>query len=239
MKDYRLHIRVKNNYLLTAMERAGFWTAAELCRAFPELKQQVVGKALNLQLSLYNTRGATRPVWVKLSNALRCLPEDLLPPQHAESPLLTNAGNTEVSFDEIETFLPSGVGPALLPDDVIEQNELHAAIEGVLDTLTPREKKIVELRFGLNGEEESTYQVIADEFGLSNARTQQIEQKAIRKLKHPSRTRAIIGFVDPDPPKTGVFVADDPDYVQERLKREEEWRRQQRERRAARISDGR
>ena len=62
----------------------------------------------------------------------------------------------------------------------------------VLKTLTPREEKILLLRFGLIDGKERTFKSIGDEFSLSGERIRQIQAKALRKLKHPSCMRRLI-----------------------------------------------
>ena len=66
-------------------------------------------------------------------------------------------------------------------------------IMDVLDTLTPREEKVLRLRHGLDGDEEKTLEEIGQMFKLTRERIRQIESKAIRKLRHPSRQKKLRG----------------------------------------------
>ena len=59
------------------------------------------------------------------------------------------------------------------------------------DCLSPRQKQVIEMRFGFNGNEKHTLQKVGDLFGVTRERIRQIENKAIRKLKHPSRLRKL------------------------------------------------
>ena len=61
---------------------------------------------------------------------------------------------------------------------------------------TERERRVVELRYGLDGGEARTLEAVADEFGLSRERIRQIEAKALRKLRHPSRSKRLRSFVE-------------------------------------------
>jgi RNA polymerase primary sigma factor len=75
--------------------------------------------------------------------------------------------------------------------------ELDApAIKQILDLfpdcLDPRAKQIIEMRFGLNGNPKKTLQQIGDMFGICRERVRQIERKALRKIKHPSRLKNTI-----------------------------------------------
>lgn len=96
---------------------------------------------------------------------------------------------------------------ATLGDFVIDENApdmdeaatrivLRAQVDGVLGTLTPRERRVVELRFGLDGDKLYTLSEIGAELGVTRERIRQIETKALRKLRHPSRSKLLREFAD-------------------------------------------
>jgi RNA polymerase primary sigma factor len=66
----------------------------------------------------------------------------------------------------------------------------------ILDTLSPRERKILELRFGLADGRERTLEQVGKEFNLTRERIRQIEAKAIAKLRHPARRGDLEGLMD-------------------------------------------
>jgi RNA polymerase primary sigma factor len=66
----------------------------------------------------------------------------------------------------------------------------------VLNSLTPREERIIKMRFGLEDGTERTLEEVGQAFGVTRERIRQIEAKAIRKLRHPSRTRQLRAFFD-------------------------------------------
>ena len=80
---------------------------------------------------------------------------------------------------------------------VVEQKEQGEAIEKVLKTLSYRERKIIELRYGL-GEDGHTYTLdeVGHVFKVTRARIRQIENKALRKLQQPYRSQELVGFLD-------------------------------------------
>ena len=80
---------------------------------------------------------------------------------------------------------------ALDDDDSLDRIALPAAVTEVLKTLTEREARVIEMRFGLNGEHVSTLGEVGLEFGVTKARIAQIEQKAFRKMRHPVRVRLL------------------------------------------------
>jgi RNA polymerase primary sigma factor len=65
-----------------------------------------------------------------------------------------------------------------------------------LNTLSPRERRVVELRFGLEGDKLYTLSEIGQELGVTRERIRQIETKALRKLRHPSRAKQLRDFAD-------------------------------------------
>lgn len=77
------------------------------------------------------------------------------------------------------------------PQQNSEELYIKETIDKILDTLTPREKNIIILRFGLNGEKAMSLQEVGNIYNLTKERIRQIEKKALRKLKHPSRARKL------------------------------------------------
>ena len=66
----------------------------------------------------------------------------------------------------------------------------------MLASLTPREERIVRMRFGLGMNSDHTLEEVGQQFSVTRERIRQIEAKAIRKLKHPSRSRVLRAFLD-------------------------------------------
>jgi RNA polymerase primary sigma factor len=80
--------------------------------------------------------------------------------------------------------------------DAVWQSEMRMHISDALATLHPREERIVRLRFGLDGLEERTLDAIGQLFGVTRERIRQIEAKALRKLRHPSRGKRLRGHLE-------------------------------------------
>ena len=81
-------------------------------------------------------------------------------------------------------------------EDAVAQQVLRERLEEVLQTLTTREQKVLRLRFGLDDGRERTLEQVGQEFGVTRERIRQIEAKALRKLRHPSRSRKFKDFLD-------------------------------------------
>jgi RNA polymerase primary sigma factor len=85
---------------------------------------------------------------------------------------------------------------AIQPIDATIQSNLRETTTRVLASLTPREERIVRMRFGLGMSSDHTLQEVGQQFSVTRERIRQIEAKAIRKLKHPSRSRVLRSFLD-------------------------------------------
>ena len=91
-------------------------------------------------------------------------------------------------------FIPDDDTPA--PADAAASTILREVIERELHTLTPREEHVIKLRFGLYDGRTRTLEEVGKEFDITRERIRQIEAKALRKLRHPSRARHLKGFLD-------------------------------------------
>jgi RNA polymerase primary sigma factor len=85
---------------------------------------------------------------------------------------------------------------AIQPIDAMIQSNLREITTHVLASLTPREERIVRMRFGLGMNSDHTLEEVGQQFSVTRERIRQIEAKAIRKLKHPSRSRVLRSFLD-------------------------------------------
>ena len=91
-------------------------------------------------------------------------------------------------------FIPDDDAPS--PADAASHTLLREQLSGVLSTLTPREEKVLRLRFGLEDGRSRTLEEVGKEFNVTRERIRQIEAKALRKLRHPSRSKKLKDFLD-------------------------------------------
>jgi len=100
--------------------------------------------------------------------------------------------------DEEESHLGDLIADnnAVQPIDATIQSNLRETTTRVLASLTPREERIVRMRFGLGMNSDHTLEEVGQRFSVTRERIRQIEAKAIRKLKHPSRSRVLRSFLD-------------------------------------------
>ena len=83
-----------------------------------------------------------------------------------------------------------------VPAEAAAATLLKEQLDEVLDTLTEREQKVLRLRFGMNDGRARTLEEVGKEFDVTRERIRQIEAKALRKLRHPSRSRKLRDYLD-------------------------------------------
>jgi RNA polymerase primary sigma factor len=84
----------------------------------------------------------------------------------------------------------------ILPIDAAIQSNLRETTTRTLASLTPREERIIRMRFGIGMNKDHTLEEVGQQFSVTRERIRQIEAKALRKLKHPSRSRILRSFLD-------------------------------------------
>jgi len=82
------------------------------------------------------------------------------------------------------------------PSDTVASNDLKERVREVLKTLTPREEKVLKMRFGIDVASEHTLEEVGKDFSVTRERIRQIEVKALRKLRHPSRSKKLLTFFE-------------------------------------------
>jgi RNA polymerase primary sigma factor len=153
-----------------------FLTPEESTAIKEALKNKVpVDPALN-----HKWRGAVS----KIRDILRIA----MDPMSLETPVGNNDDSTELG-----DFLPDE--SVLEPGDAASKELLREQIRDVLGFLTDREREVLEMRFGLNDGKDHTLEEVGKSFGVTRERIRQIEAKALRKLRHPSRSKSLRDYL--------------------------------------------
>lgn len=201
---YRVEVKVKNNRVWTALMKA-VNTFVSVHDAAQKLgvPYQALLEAISMKRDFRSsTRGmnvpyAERPIsrlGVRIATALRMPPEYLFDAELYRSGLNTTQifeVGERTWYDMISPFIAKAINVS----EEFEKKEEIANIYAAIDMLTPREQEIVRLRFGLDDGVESTLDVLAAKYGVSRERIRQIEAKALRKLRHPSRIGKLREYV--------------------------------------------
>ena len=112
----------------------------------------------------------------------------------AQEPVSLETPIGEEEDSHLGDFIPDDDAPA--PADAASHTLLKETLGSVLDSLTPREEKVLRLRFGLEDGRSRTLAEVGKEFNVTRERIRQIEAKALRKLRHPSRSKKLKDFLD-------------------------------------------
>ena len=172
------------------------WTRAQLAQE-AKVSQQAVGDYERLKK------------WPTVQNAERIsltlrIPEDSLFPEQLGFLVKTSGGARRVST-EVEVLALDFIPAGLLEWDgnlsEAESFDRHERIEQVISTLTAREADVVRRRYGLAGAESQTLEQVASAFHVTKERIRQIETRALRKLRHPTRTHVLRDY-PPEHPLT-------------------------------------
>ena len=169
------------NWRLRKARQARGWSRAELARQAGIASSGAVGDAEKLRHVSANVRE-------KLAITLE-IPEDELFPGVIDDLPRGVPGMLEVPFTEedVERWQESRTLPELSGDlgDRVDHSELRAAVEQALDTLTPRESRVLRLRYGIGRDAPLDLMEVGRQFGMSRERARQIESEALRKLRRP------------------------------------------------------
>ena len=112
----------------------------------------------------------------------------------AQEPVSLETPIGEEEDSHLGDFIPDEDAP--VPAEAASHTLLKEQLSSVLSTLTPREEKVLRLRFGLEDGRPRTLEEVGHEFEVTRERIRQIEAKALRKLRHPSRSKKLKDFLD-------------------------------------------
>lgn len=155
---------------------------------------ETINKLIRISRKLMQTLGR-EPTPEEIAEKLEVTPDkvrEILKISQKTTSLETPIGDDEDSYlgDFIEDTKQA------TPYELTSQRLLRENIEEVLAALSERESKVLEMRFGLRGAKPMTLEEVGREFGVTRERIRQIEAKALRKLKHPSRRRMLQDYLD-------------------------------------------
>ncbi len=155
---------------------------------------ETINKLIRISRKLMQTLGR-EPTPEEIAEVMEITPEkvrEILKISQKTTSLETPIGDDEDSYlgDFIEDTKQA------TPYELTTQRLLRENIEEVLSGLSDRESKVLEMRFGLRGAKPMTLEEVGREFGVTRERIRQIEAKALRKLKHPSKRRMLQDYLD-------------------------------------------
>jgi len=186
MNDYRVKITIRNEKLLTAMEGMGYKSVAEFSRN-QGLNGARVNEIINGKITPLDREGNPKELTKEILEILNLTIEKAF----TEKQLKGFKKHTfEVKIEE-EKLLQI-INPAENQEIKVIEQEVKSKLYEILSTLTPREEKILRMRFGIGMNTDHTLEEVGRKFFVTRDRIRQIEDKALRKLKHPTVVRKLI-----------------------------------------------
>lgn len=189
-KDYRIEIKVKNNRLLTKMEAAGYLSVAKFAEALG-MNRHTIDRIVQMKSAALDEEGYYRPQALQIAEFLNCTPQDIYPPAQMRGTMKENKAQITANANEVDSLTSSLRTLAFSPERKMILNEANQALKAAMMTLTPKEQRILDLRYGLTYGEEKTLDEVGAMFGVSRERIRQQEMKALRKMRHPGRSKEL------------------------------------------------
>ncbi len=155
---------------------------------------ETINKLIRVERQLLQELGRT-PQAEEIAEIMEMTPEKVREIMKiAQEPVSLETPIGEEEDSHLGDFIPDD--DALAPAEAAAFTMLKEQLISVLDTLTPREEKVLRLRFGLDDGRSRTLEEVGKEFNVTRERIRQIEAKALRKLRHPSRSKKLKDYLD-------------------------------------------
>jgi RNA polymerase primary sigma factor len=155
---------------------------------------ETINKLIRISRQLLQELGR-EPTAEEIAAEMEMTPEKVREIQKiAQEPVSLETPIGEEDDSHLGDFIPDDEAPA--PADAAAYELLKEQLEDVLDTLTEREENVLRLRFGLDDGRTRTLEEVGKVFGVTRERIRQIEAKALRKLRHPSRSKRLKDFLE-------------------------------------------
>lgn len=217
MKEYRVKVTVRNNLLLTAIEEAGYKSQTDFAKAC-DLNKNVVNALVAMRMAPIGDRGDFIEPAKQIMEVLGACPTDLWTEEQLNLSLKRNTSERYYGKQELNLAMVKADDSLLVDFNVgknIDEKETHDRVEYYLDSLTPREAKVLRLRFGIDTDKEYKLEEIADMFNVTRERIRQIEAKALRKMRHPSRSDELAGLLC----ETSIQTSEERKRIREEIDR--------------------
>ena len=191
MSDYRVKISVTNARIRRAVEAAGYRSVLQMCK-LNGLQITPTFNLVNMKQSPLTKNGKWRKTVLDLADALNVMPDDLFNERQKVITLGTNTSSRDVTENEMMAIAEQYVQDDRLEDlrdngamrEIAEEQAAKLLNNTFLDVLTPKQRQVLEMRFGLNDAPQMSLEQIGVKLGVSRERIRQIEGKALRRLRY-------------------------------------------------------
>lgn len=195
VNPYLVKVSIRNNLIIKAIHKAGYRNVSQFCEQNGMAKTQLT-ELISFRTPPLTKEGEFREPAKKLMEGLCALPTELWTAEQLTMELKRNTSTKEVNLDAMLSVLGINAEEALQmieppkPDEVLEEKEKAEVVGEMLDSLTPREARVLRMRFGI-GCDEHTLEEVGKKLDVTRERIRQMEAKALRKMKHPSRSELL------------------------------------------------
>lgn len=202
IKPLRVELRVRNNVMIRLREEMGFTSASAFCKA-AKINYEQYNALENMRSSpIYPDTERRRKLgyvgWTSVAREIAAFHGVDLATLWPDAVLRMRKVFSVGEFDENDIRSLGSSVRALQesPEEAVEVVQLQSRVRRVLSTLTPREEKVIRMRFGIGEPSDRTLEEIGEKFHVTRERTRMIEAKALRKLRHPARSKMLRDFAD-------------------------------------------
>jgi transcriptional regulator with XRE-family HTH domain len=193
MNDYLLEVKIKNGKIWSCMQETGIKNLSELAKK-SGVSYQALVQYSNFKKSPLGKRVLWRAPALQLAEFFGVNPEELFSEDIQNFSIESNKRDYFISHEEVVALADSQQSLIPSPESLCEQELRRNVIASVIKELTPREQRVLRMRFY----EDMTLEATREALGVSRERVRQIEAKAIRKLRHPDRVSKYFYASDDD-----------------------------------------
>lgn len=198
MDEYNVKVTVRNNLILKAIKDFGYTNLNNFAKA-TGIGVTGLYSLVNLMEPPVGVKGEFIKSAKDLMEVLGACPSELWTDEQLTLRLDSNRTERVMSKEALQITLQSSARSLIgldYPEQKMVEEDMVRITKDKLDSLTPREAKILRLRFGFDGGEGRTLEEVGEIFKVSGAAIRMIEAKALRKLRHPTRSDDLKQFTE-------------------------------------------
>jgi len=198
MDEYNVKVTVRNNLILKAIKDFGYTNLNNFAKA-TGIGVTGLYSLVNLMEPPIGVKGEFIKTAKDLMEVLGACPSELWTDEQLTLRLDSNRTERVMSKEALQVTLQSNARSLIgldYPEQEMVEEDMARVMKDKLDSLTPRQRKVLQLRFGLDGCAEHTLEEVGSMFKLSGAAIRMIEAKALRHMRHPTRSDDLKQFVE-------------------------------------------
>jgi len=198
MDEYNVKVTVRNNLILKAIKDFGYTNLNNFAKA-TGIGVTGLYSLVNLMEPPIGVKGEFIKTAKDLMEVLGACPSELWTDEQLTLRLDSNRTERVMSKEALQVTLQSNARSLIgldYPGQEMVEEDMARVMKDKLDSLTPRQRKVLQLRFGLDGCAEHTLEEVGSMFKLSGAAIRMIEAKALRHMRHPTRSDDLKQFVE-------------------------------------------